>query len=179
MRKCILFAMLITSGFFACSKKNTTNPEPVTIADLLPKNNEISGWIQSGDSWTATSSGELNTYINGAEPMYTRNGFVEGTMQQYEGSILGVGATVEVSIFDQSTGGNAKNLFDELVVLLVNPIDWIGGVGEEVKIERLQLAQKIVFRKSKYLVTLIISSGLDEALEVLKTFANNVDTKMS
>jgi hypothetical protein len=46
--------------------------------------------------------------------------------------------------------------------------------GEIARIERLPLSQRIVFWKSKYYVSLSITSSLDEGLEVLKTFAGNV-----
>ena len=61
---------------------------------------------------------------------------------------------------------------------MVNPIDWSPGAGEEAKIERFPISQRIIFRNSKYYVSLIILSGLDEALDVLKTFASNVDSKI-
>jgi len=151
---------------------------PVTVADILLKDGEITGWQRTGNSWNANSSGELNTYINGAEPIYTRNGFVEAAMQQYEGLVLGNSVSVELTIYDQGNADNSKDLFDELVLLLVNPIDWNPGAGEEAKVERFPVSQKIIFWKSKYYVSLSILSGLDKALEVLKTFANNVDSKI-
>lgn len=178
MRKLIIFNLIIIALLLSCSKNETTNPEPVTVADILLKNGEISGWERTGNSWNANSSGELNTYINGAEPIYTRNGFVEAIFQQYEGTVLGNTVTVDLTIYDQENASNSKNLFDELVLQLVNPIDWNPGAGEEAKIERFPLSQKIIFWKSKYYVSLSISSGLDEALDVLKTFANNVDSKI-
>ena len=162
----------------ACSKKESTNTEVVSVADILPRDNEISGWLRTGDSWIASSSGELNQYINGEEPDYTRHGFVEGAMEKYEGTVLGNPVTVEVRIFDQASADNASTLFAELITRLVNPIDWSSGAGEEAKIERFAISQKILLWKSKYFVSLTIDSGLDEALNVLQTFANNVDTKI-
>jgi hypothetical protein len=176
-RKIVLFFIIIVCAI-ACSKKETTSPEVVTITDLLPRDNEISGWTRTGNSWWATSSSGLNQFINGEEPDYTRHGFVEGAMQAYEGSVLGTPATVEVRVFDQQSGDNASALFDELAVRLVNPIDWSSGAGEDAKIERFPLSQRIIFWNSKYFVSMTIDSGLDEALDVLRTFANNVDTKI-
>lgn len=85
---------------------------------------------------------------------------------------------MELHIYDQGTTANAKSVFDELVRQMSSPMDWISGVGEEVKIERFPLAQRILFYNSKYFISLSITSGLDEALDILKTFANNVDSKI-
>lgn len=172
----LLIIILISS--IVCSKKNSTSPEIVTITDLLPRDNEISGWTRTGNSWWATSSSELNQYINGEEPDYTRHGFVEGAMQSYSGSVLGNSAVVEVRVFDQQSDENAEALFLELAARLVNPLDW-SEAGEQAKIERFSVSQKIIFQKSNYFVSLTIDSGLDEALNILKTFAANVDTKIS
>ena len=98
-------------------------------------------------------------------------------MQQYSGTILNTSLTVEIRIFNQNNSENATALYDEYVLLLVNPFNW-SGAGEEAKIERLQLTQKIVFRKDRYFISMHISSGLDEALDVLKTFANNINSKI-
>jgi len=99
-------------------------------------------------------------------------------MQSYAGTLLGNAAIVEVRVFDQQTGDNAQALFQELTARLVNPLAW-SEAGEEARIERFSLSQKIIFWQSKYFIFLTIDSGLDEALDVLKTFAANVDTKVS
>ncbi len=178
MNKLLGYSLLIVTLFFSCAKKETTNSEPVTVLDILLKDGEISAWQRTGNSWHANSSGELNTYINGAEPVYTQNGFVEAAMQEYEGLVLGSNVSVELTIYDQGNASNSKDLFDELVLQLVNPIDWNTSAGVGAKIERFPLSQKIIFWKSKYYVSLSILSGLDEALDVLKTFANNVNSKI-
>ena len=169
------FIIIVIAG---CSKDSITNSKAVTPEDILTKDDEISGWKRSGESWTANSSGELNTYIDGEEPVYTRNGFIEAAMQKYEGTVLSSAVTVEQRVFDQGSKENAASLLDELVLDLVNPIDWSTGAGDAAKIERLSMSQKILFRKSNYFISLTITSHLDEALDVLKTFAINIDSKI-
>ncbi len=173
----LLFSIILISSL-TCSKKNSTNPEIVTITDLLPQDNEISGWVSTGNTWWATSSSELNQYINGEEPDYTKYGFREGAMQSYSGTVLENSTIMEVRVFDQQSEENAQALFQELATRLVNPLVW-SEAGEEARIERFFLSQKIIFWKSKYFVSLTIDSGLDEALNVLKTFATNMDAKIS
>ncbi len=178
MTKLLLIGILVIFNIISCKKSESTSPEIVTVQDLLPKSNDISGWPTGSDSWYATNNDELTAAINGEAPIYTNNGFVEAAKQSYDGIILGNNILINLRIFDQGSGANSKTLFDEIVLHLFNPINWTNGTGEEAKIERHSMAQKIVFWKSKYFISISISSGIDEALDVLKTFANNVDTKI-
>lgn len=178
MRILSIYILLLFSSLIFCSKEKVTNPKAVTPEDLLTRDNEISGWIRTGDHWTASSDGELSSHINGEAVVYTSRGFVEGAMQVYEGKVLGNTETVELRIFNQGTMTNAKSVFEEIVRLMSSPMDWDNGVGEEAKIERVGMVQKIVFYESKYYVDLSITSAFDEALDVLKTFANNVSSKI-
>ena len=169
--------LLFTCLFF-CSKKNATNPKAVSTEDLLTRDNEMSGWTRAGEHWNASSSGDLTNYINGEAVVYTNRGFVEASKQEYQGTVLGNTESVEVRIFDQGSSANAKSVFDELVRQMSNPLDWSDKVGKEARIERFSLSQRILFYKEKYFISLIITSGSDEALDVLKTFAINVDGKI-
>jgi len=173
-----IIVLLLLACVLSCSKDSITGSKAVIPEDILTKNDEISGWKYAGESWNASSSGELNTYINGEEPVYTRHGFIEASMQKYEGRVLDNSATIELRIFDQGNAENAASLHQELTLQLVNPIDWSSGAGEEARIERFPLSQRILYWKSKYFVSLTITSGLDEALDVLKTFAINIDSKI-
>ncbi len=177
MRLSFLFLLLYAIAC-GCSKDASTNSTPLAPEDLLTRDDEISGWKKAQSSWIAGSSGDLNTYIDGEEPTYTRHGFVEAAMQQYEGRVLTATATIEVRIFDQGSPSGAKALYDEISLQLINPLDWKMSSGDIARIERLPLSQRIVFWKSKHYVSLSITSGLDEGLEVLKTFAGNVIHKI-
>lgn len=176
------FKMWIAFGLslilIQCSKKNATNPEIATVEDLIIKNNEISGWQWSGSSWTAKNETELMEHIDGAAPLYIKHGFVEGAGQSYQGNIQGNTATVILLIFDQGNASNAKNVFDEVVPTLSGGESWQMSSLQEAKIERLPLAQTIVGWKGNYYIKLTIDLNLNEALEVLKTFANNVGNKI-
>lgn len=174
-----LFFFLFTVGLlFFCSKDKSSNPKALTPEDLLTKDNEISGWVRSGDFWTASNAGDLNNHIDGEAVIYTNRGFVEAAKQGYQGEVLGNTESVELRIFDQGTAENAQSVFDELVRQMSNPVDWNTNSGRMAKVERFPLSQKLMFWKSKYFISLSITSGLDEALNILKTFANNVDSKI-
>lgn len=174
--------LLIALFAFTCCKKDDDDDGSNNVLyteDLIVNDNEISGWTKTGVSWHANSSSDLNTYINGEEPIYTNHGFVEASKQEYEGQILGETANIELRIFDQGNADNSKSLFDELAIQLSNPTDW-GGAGTEAKIERIgTVYAKIILYKQKYYVYISINNGVDEAVDVIKTFANNIDGKIS
>ncbi len=174
----ILLITIVLS--YSCDKKSTgpnNQNQVISTEDLLPKNNELSGWTRAGEYWTAGSDGDLTTYINGEAVIYTNRGFVEASKQEYQGVILGETESVEVRIFDQGSNTNAKSVYDEIVRQMSNPIPW-DGAGDEARKERFSLSQRIVFYKSKYFVSLTVSTGLDEALVLLQQFANNISSEI-
>lgn len=178
MKLALFYTLLILSIAAGCSRKNTSKPEALTLEDLLVKSNEISGWQRTGQHWSAGSSSELTNCINGEAVIYTNHGFTEGTEQGYQGKLSEHAETLELRIFNQGNTANAKAVFDEIVSQMSSPVDWKDGAGQAAKIERYTLAQRIVFYKSKYFIALSISTGQDAALDILKTFANNVDHKI-
>jgi hypothetical protein len=178
MRSTIQFLILFLVLLFGCSKDSTTKSNAFAPEDLLVKDQEISGWQRSGDFWVASSNSDLNHYIDGEAVIYTNFGFVEAAKQSYEGKVTGYTETVELRIFDQGKSANAKSVFEEMLKQMSSPIEWTNGAGEEAMIERFAISQRIIFWHSKFFVTLTITSGLDEALEVLKLFANNVDSNI-
>lgn len=174
----ICIFLIFTFILINCSKKNATNPNLATVEDLIIKNNEISGWLWSGNSWTAKSENELMEQINGAATLYIKYGFVEGASQSYQGNIQGNTSTILLEIFDQGSASNAKKVFDEVVPKLSAPETWQDSNLQEARIERLPLAQTIVGWEKNYYIKLTIDLNLNEALEVLKTFANNIGNKI-
>jgi len=178
MRLRIFLLLIMVLASVQCSKKNTTGPEIASVEDLIIKDNEISGWRRSGEGWVASSESDLYGRIDGAAPPYVQHGFVEAADQNYSGKVLQDTVTVGLRVFDQADTSNARALFGELSALMLTPETWQTDKFQNAKIERTQLAIRIVAWKSKYYVSLSITSNLNEALEVLKTFATNVGSKI-
>ena len=178
MRFRMLFPVMAALSIIACSKKNATNPEVVSVEDLMVKNNEISGWNRVGEGWVASSESDLFNHIDGGAPLYTRHGFVEAADQGYSGKVLQDPVTVDLMVFDQGNSTNAQELFNEVSLSLTNSETWQSVNLKEAKIERFPLSITIIGWKSKYYASLTITSNLNESLEVLKTFADNVGSKI-
>ena len=171
--------LLLTVLLLACSKSSVEKAKSVSPEDFLVKDNEISGWSKAGTYWTAATAGDLSTYINGAAVIYTSRGFVEGAEQEYQGTILGGSVSVHVQIFDQGLPENADAVMEEVYKGLISPAEWVDGPWERAVIERLPLAQTILFQRARYYVKLDINDGSEEALNIIKAFANNVNGKFT
>ena len=178
MRFRIFLFIVVLLVSVQCSKKNTASPELASVEDLIVKDNEISGWRRAGEGWVVSSETDLYGRIDGGAPPYIQHGFVEAAYQSYSGMVLLDTVTVVVNVFDQAKAANAQALFAELAVKLITPETWQTDKFQEAKIERTQLSIRIVAWKSKYYISLSITSNLNEALEVLKTFATNVGSKI-
>jgi len=175
-RVCILLILALILSI-SCSK-STSEPEALSIEDLLVKNNELAGWTYGGERWVARNSTELFAEINGAGDVNIRNGFQEGASQDYEGTINAATVMLKLTIFDQTTNANARTVYEDPDTGMGGAVPWVDGAGEEARYLSTSLSTTLTFYRDKYYVLLNIGSGLDEALNVLKQFALNVDGKI-
>lgn len=176
-RTSILLLLLLLSLTAACSK-STTQPETLTIEDLLVRNNELAGWTYGDKRWVARNATELFGAINGAGDVNIRYGFQEGAGQNYNGTINDTPATLTLHVFDQTTGENAESVFNDPQSGMGTAVSWPDGAGEEAHYLTSQLANTLAFYSDKYYVWLNINFGEEEGLNVLKQFALNVDGKI-
>jgi hypothetical protein len=176
-----VFLLFILPVSILCSKKNATNPEVATVEDLLIKDNEISGWRMAGEGWVVYNETDLRKVIDGDADKYVPYGFIEGAYQSYSGRIFQDTVTVFVYIFDQGKPSNSKELFNNLISsgsVFSAPQRWPTDTFPDAVVDRSQISQIIASYKSKYYISLNITSGTDESLAVLKTFALNIGTKI-
>ena len=182
MKYFIVIAMFATIPFTGCSKEDKpTTPTIVSISDLLPKDNEISGWPrQAGTdvSWIATNTTELQEKINGGFELFANHGFVEAAMQKYSGTVNGQPKIeLEIQVYNQNTAAQADAVFDDPNNVFANPITPTDPPSAKSQISK-GLAYTMKFTKGKYYVLLTILSGDDKAQDVIEVFAKNVATKI-
>lgn len=173
----VLLLLLVITLPVSCSK-STSEPETLSIEDLLVRNNELAGWTYGDRRWVARNATELFAEINGAGDVNIRNGFQEGASQNYEGVINNAPVTLTLTIFDQTNNANAGTVYEDPDTGMGGAVPWADGAGEEAHYLSAQHATTLTFYRAKYYVLLNIGSGLDEALNVLKQFALNVDGKI-
>lgn len=166
----------------SCSKDDSsTTPDVVTITDLLPKDNEISGWQRksgSDASWVASNATELQVRIDGGFELFSNHGFVEAAMQQFSGTVNGVpNIDMEVQVYNQNSSAEADAVFDDPNNVFANPITPNNPPSPKAQITR-NLSTTIKFTKSRYYVLISILSSDDKAQDVLEVFAGNVAAKI-
>ena len=147
----------------------------VTVIDLLPQDNEISGWVRDGAYKLATNYQELYDIIDGEAQVYVDHGFVEAVFQDYKGTIGQEEVSLEVRIFDMGASSNAKDVYDAVGTGGETPWNDPNHAGEEARIDETQLfSYSIDFWKDRFFSRVTIKKKNDEALSVAKTFCINI-----
>jgi hypothetical protein len=174
---CILLSLSVLS----CSKDSSTDGggQGKTITDFVVKNGEIAGWSYAGTAWTASNLSELTIYIDGMAEVYRRHGFVEAVHQEYQGTVDNLQAQIKLTVYNQNTGSNAVALYSDTDLGFSSAIDWTNGAGEKAHYVRNGgLSQVMAFYRGGHFVYFEINTDTDRSLEILKTFALNVDGKL-
>ena len=177
----ILIVLLLTAP--ACDKTDSGNdPNIVSIVDLLPRENEISGWARTsgGDgSWHATNASELQEQINGGSELYTNHGFIEAAMQGFTGTVnTQSGVVCEIQVYDQGSESNAATVFDDPNNVFASPITPSNPPSTKAQIRKDLFSWTMKFTKGRYYVLVNILTSEDKGQEVLEVFANNVAGKI-
>ncbi len=180
MRK-LLILSLVFLVLFSCSKKTENGEtEPKDVVDLVPLDNEISGWSKTSAMQIAENDAQLWDLINGEGQVYIDNGFVKCAFQTYTGNISGP-VDLKLRIFDMGDTTNAQNVYDEVAV--GSEIPWTGdNAGKEA---RYRLVTGIVvnyyildFWDDKFYTWMEINDESDAALRIAKLFALNISQEI-
>ncbi len=171
--KKLLIAGLLIMALVACTKENG-EPVPKDVVDLLPADNEISGWTKSSALEIAENQTQLFALIDGAADTYVNDGFVKCAFQKYSGNISGAPIELELRIFDMDTTANADKVYHDLTTGSETP--WTGdNPGEEARIDQSPLyAYNLDLWDDKFYVWITIAEHSDPALDIAKLFAFNV-----
>lgn len=170
----LIFTLSAIALLVGCSEDNPQKTATLQPADLLPASGEISGW----DKVTGPGNGEasdppsLLNLIDGGAEIYIEYGFVEGVIQDYQGTIGSESSTLVLWIFDQGSAANAEELFDDERLNFSNLTPW--DQGDEAVIDETLLFQiAIHLRAERFYLRVIIDKNDDEvtALATAQDFA--------
>jgi len=183
MRNLKVLLFIIPALLLGCSKTDTpSNPDVVSIQDLLPRDNEISNWSRQGGtgaSWVATNVSELQLQINGGFELFANHGFVEAAMQRYTGKVgTESNVEIEVQVYDQGSTTQADAVFDDPNNVFTNPIPPSNPPSAKAEIRKDIFSYTIKFTKAKYYCLITIFSSNDKAQEVLEVFAGNIASRI-
>jgi hypothetical protein len=144
--------------------------------DLVPADNEISGWTRNGAMDIAENETQLWDLINGEGQVFIDKEFVKFVQQRYQGELSGNQRELRLRIVDMGDTTTAKDVYDEIGFGSETPWTEEGHAGTEARIEEGFISDyRIDFWEGKFYVTLTLFMEKTQAgLNVAKLFAINV-----
>jgi hypothetical protein len=143
--------------------------KPTTIIELLPGDDDISGWSRDGSFSEATNYSALYDLINGGAEKFMDNGFVSAVFQDYRDES---GLRIEIRIYQHSSEEDARSIYEDTSPPATIPWEEIAGSG---RIDNSTLTTySVEFHYGDLFVQVIVQERSDRALEIDKLFASHV-----
>jgi len=139
----------------------------LSLLDMLPADNEVGTWVQTGGVQLITDQTGLYNRIDGGAPKYIDRGWVSSVYVNYtQGS-----RTIQVAIHDMGTDANAEGIFN-----FAKPAAWqpINGLSNAVLDMGLSSAYAAYAHLTRFYVELNISEKDDASLTSIELFANEI-----
>jgi len=173
MKKIITYVLTFVFLTIGCGEKEIY-VTPIHVLDLLPDDNEISGWVKTEYARYAETADQLTSIINGEAVPYINNGFQAAVFQKYEGLISNMIIPLDIRIFDMGDSINAKNVYDD--VETAGDSTWIGNnPGREARINvSFLFSYQVDFWMDKFFVRTIIEDKSSEGVGIAQEFAFNI-----
>ncbi len=170
MKKMLILSLFC---FFIFCAKESPEQEPKDVVELIPLDNEISGWTRSSAMRIAENETQLYDLIDGEATIYVERGFAKCAFQDYADSA----AIIELNlrIFDQEDSANAHSVY----AYLEQPgsIPWTdGNAGVEARYIMVGYSYILDFYDDKFYVNITISDNTASGLSVAKLFALNISS---
>jgi hypothetical protein len=178
VRFCWLVFIAILIAMAGCTEELEEGDKALlTPADMLPYDNDISGWIRLGTYDEANDYDGLYDLIDGGAEVFIDNGFVSAAFQIYNNCEESVcTAPVHLRIYDQGNEANAQAVYDKAATGIGIPWD---GAGAEARVDESGLASYMVeFWRRSFFVQVIIEDRTEEALSIAKLFASHVSREI-
>lgn len=165
----ILLLILLT---FGC-RKSVDSGAGADPTDLLPVNNDISGFTKKGSPAIMTDEQSIFDAIDGAAGKYIDYGFVEGAQQMYSNGSI----DIDVQILNQGTEKNARGVFDDFYP---SSPEEISSANPEVVIEHALLTGYVIYyTRDNIFMQIHTFDKSNYALNMAKQFVWNIDMKIS
>lgn len=165
----ILLLILLT---FGC-RKSVDSGAGADPTDLLPVNNDISGFTKKGSPAIMTDEQSIFDAIDGAAGKYIDYGFVEGAQQMYSNGSI----DIDVQILNQGTEKNAGGVFDDFYP---SSPEEISSANPEVVIEHALLTGYVIYyTRDNIFMQIHTFDKSNYALNMAKQFVWNIDMKIS
>lgn len=142
-------------------------------ADLLPLDNDISGFARKGSISVMTDQQSIFNAINGEAQRYIDYGFMEGVKQLYSNG----GVDIDVQLFNQGDPVNADGLYQRFYPTAPEPI--LQNGAKVVIDNSLTTGYQILYTKQNILMRISTTEKSDFALNMAKQFFRNIDQKIT
>jgi hypothetical protein len=141
--------------------------------DLLPQDDDISGFKKSGSAIVMTDYTSIMNAIDGAGEKYIDYGFVEGANQFYGNGNI----TVDVQIMNQGTEKNAQGLYEDF---LPSSYEVLSPNEPQVLVDlSISTAYSLLYQRENIFMRISTTEKTDFALNMSKQFYLNIDKKIS
>jgi hypothetical protein len=175
MKRSLLIPLLLIL-IVTCTQEQET--QTVDVVDLVPQDNEISGWVRDGNMDVAENETQLYDLINGEGVVYVDNGFVKSAFQNYQGEVTGNLRDIRLRIFDMGDTLNARAVYHDSRIENGNETPWTetGHAGTEARYdENLLFDYRLDFWENRFYVEIVIyDEKTPQGLNIAKLFAINV-----
>jgi hypothetical protein len=142
---------------------------------FLPKDDEIKDWKKAGEFLKATNSEDLFKLMNGGASLYLKYGIQSYCGQIYKNS---KSIELEVSIFDQENAQNARQLYQDPLVV-PKPGRIFENLGDEARVdERGLFHYGVEFIKGRYFVRVVIQDKSEKGLNTAILFSRFILQRM-
>ncbi|HJX64882.1 MAG TPA: hypothetical protein VJ860_13135 [Polyangia bacterium] len=139
----------------------------LSLLDMLPADNEVGTWAQTGGAQLITSQSGLYNQIDGGAPKYIDRGWVSSVYVTYsQGS-----RTIQVQIHDMGTDANAEGIFN-----YAKPTAWqpINGLPNAILDMSLASAYGGFAHLNRFYIELSITSKDDASRTTIELFTNQI-----
>lgn len=170
MKKILILSLFC---FLIFCTRESPEQQPKEVEELVPLDNEISGWKRSSAMRIAENETQLYDLIDGEATIYVERGFAKCAFQDYNDSA----AIVELNlrIFDQKDSINAHAVYDYLEQ--PGSIPWTdGNAGVKARYIVVGYSYVLDFYDDKFYINISISDNTASGLNVAKLFALNISS---
>jgi hypothetical protein len=142
-------------------------------ADLLPLDNDISGFLRKGNAAVMTDEGSIYAAIDGNAKKYIDYGFIDGVIQKFSNGSL----DIEVWIFNQGSSANAQDVYRFFYP--PSPEVLSSGALQVVVDYSLPVSYSLFYQYHHVFMQINTTEKSDFALNMAKQFYMNIHAKIS
>ena len=139
----------------------------LSLLDMLPADNEVGTWVQTGGVQLITDQAGLYHRIDGAAPKYIDRGWVSSAYVNYsQGS-----RTIQVAIHDMGTDANSEGIYNYSKPAAWQPINGLSNAVLDMGLSSSYAAYAYV---NRFYLELNITEKDDASRTTIELFTNQI-----